>query len=236
MSTCSRGTAMLVAVATVFAPVRASATTPTLTPHVEPPEPAGLDCVGAPQWEQLPDGASVLATQDDPCYPFTAETADEFVADGSPILAIGWWGAYWGGSPVPIDHFDLILRADGADGVPGEVVWEYPTEDYHEVLGNPISYCASFPLPVPTVAGMTYHLTTRPDYCYPPQWGAATGDGNGRQGHFRGELFGYDDWVRMEQPFGLPHELAFSIRIDPPVPARDGSWARIKALFGGGDR
>jgi len=220
----------------LLASARVVAAPPTLEAPLESLEPAGLDCVGAVHWEQLPNGASALATQDDPCYPFTAETADDFEADGSPLLSISWWGVYWGGSPGTIDHFDLFLRADGPDGTPGEVVWEYRTADYHQVVGDPLSYCATLPLPLPTVPGMTYHLTARPEYCYPPQWGAATGDGNGRQGHFRGELFGYPDWVPMEQTFGVPYELAFSIRVDPPVPIEEGSWARLKALFAGGIR
>jgi hypothetical protein len=40
------------------------------------------DCSTVIWWEQPPDGASGLSSQDDTCYPFQSECADDFMGDG----------------------------------------------------------------------------------------------------------------------------------------------------------
>jgi len=55
------------------------------------------------KWEQPPDGASGLSAQDDTCYPFASECADDFMGDGNNVTAVGWYGVYWNGSPIAPD-------------------------------------------------------------------------------------------------------------------------------------
>lgn len=172
-----------------------------------------FDCDGDVAYEQLPNGTSVASSQDDICYPFTSETADDFVADGSTLTAIGWWGRFWNGSPEPIEAIRFSIYADDA-GRPGTLLETTDVTDYDESPGKPIRYCAAIP-PFTGDAGSRYHLSIQAVTCYPPQWGWATGAGNGRSAHFRSELFDVPEWVAAEEIFPGPYEMAMVLHAEP---------------------
>jgi hypothetical protein len=81
---------------------------------------------------------------------------------------------------------------------------------------------------------VTYELSIVASLCYPPQWGWATGDGDGQQGCWRSQLFGVPEWVPFtEVPPGLePFDLAFAVYSEQAVPAMEASWGTIKHLYG----
>jgi len=172
-----------------------------------------FDCDGDVIFEQLPNGTSVAASQDDICYPFAAETADDFVADGSTVTAVGWWGRFWNGSPEPVEEFRLSIYADD-DGKPGTLLVSTDVATYEETPGKPIRYCATIP-PFTGEAGITYHLSIQAVTCFPPQWGWATGKGNGVPAHFRSELFDVPEWVTADEIFPGPYEMAVVLHAEP---------------------
>jgi hypothetical protein len=75
-------------------------------------------------------------------------------------------------------------------------------------------------------------VSTTAVFCFPPQWGWGTGDGNGAEGCFRSAIFGVDDWVPMTAVFGIPYELAFGVLVgDLPTPVSALTWGRIKSYY-----
>ncbi len=174
---------------------------------------------------QEPDGASLLSSQKDTTVPFETESADDFMGDGQLLLAIGWWGGYWGGSPVPPDAFRIRIYAKATDDCPGELLYDETIGDYHEtLLGTSGEYCVNLGDPFLKADGVNYSLSIQAILNFPPQWGWATGTGNGKQGCFRSDYFSYSDWV----PWGdvlEPYEHAFVLfngtdegwlKMDPP--------------------
>ena len=121
---------------------------------------AGLDafdCEGETKSEQLPNGVSGLAAQDDQCYPFLAQTADDFLGDGNDIVGAGWWGVYWNGTPLPPDGFRVEIYSDNG-GVPGDLLFSEDTSDYNETAGDPNGYCSQLS-GFNKADGVTYHMS-----------------------------------------------------------------------------
>jgi hypothetical protein len=144
-----------------------------------------LDCNGEVFFEQLPDGETYLGAQDDVCYPFRAESSDDFVGTGAWITTIGWWGAYWSGSPVSPDAIRITLYAEDADGCPGEPLSSQRIEEYEENrVGSEASFCVRLLDPFHTLDDVEYALSIVLELCTPPQTGWATGSGNGREACF----------------------------------------------------
>jgi hypothetical protein len=181
-------------------------------------------------WEQPPDGASGLSAQDDACYPFQSECADDFVGNGNPIDAVGWYGVYWNGSPIAPDAFNIRFYSDAA-GFPGAELGITTSSDYNETVGDPYGYCTEVDW-LWTNYGIKYHISIQAVLCFPPQWGIGTGVGNGTQGSFKSALFGFPDWVTNSTIFGVPYELAFLVYEGYGTsPAKETSWSAIKDLY-----
>jgi hypothetical protein len=146
---------------------------------------------------------SLLSSQDDQCYPFTSESADDFIGNGVFITSIGWWGGYWTTSPVAPDAFRIDIYTKDADDCPGELVFSETLE------GTDGGYCVELNDFFVNAEGERYCLVIRAVLCFPPQWGiGSSGDGNGTPACFRGERFGYADWVPRDQ-VSAPYEHAF---------------------------
>jgi hypothetical protein len=189
------------------------------------------DCGTEWKWEQMPDGQSGLAAQDDQCYPFLAECADDFMGDGSNVTGVGWWGVFWNGSPVAPDGFQITIYLSDPDGCPGEAICSEFVTDYNQTAGDPYGYCATLAEACPKADGVSYHVSTTAVFCFPPQWGSATGTGNGQQMCFRSAFFGFPDWVPGNVVFGVNYDLAFLLYNDGIVPTEDASWSSIKNLY-----
>ena len=189
-----------------------------------------FDCEGVIKWEQLPNGVSGLSSQDDQCYPFLSEVADDFMGDGEMMIGAGWWGVYWNGTPIAPDAFNLKVYADGG-GAPGELIYSEAVTDYNETFGDPYGYCALLSEGVMKMDGMTYWLGVQAVFCFPPQWGYGTGEGSGSEIHFLSAFFGYPDWVPGSVVFGVPYDAAFLLYNGGEVPTEDATWSEIKALY-----
>jgi hypothetical protein len=190
-----------------------------------------FDCEGETKWEQLPNGGTGASSQDDVCYPFESNTADNFVGDGTDMIGVGWWGVYWNGTPIPPDAFNIEIYADNG-GLPGALLAETSTTDYNETVGSPNGYCSQIDT-FSKADGVTYHLSIQASFCFPPQWGWSSGDGDGLQGSFRGALFGFPDWVSATTVFGVPYEFSMVLYNGdgPPVPTEEKTWSGIKSLY-----
>ncbi len=188
-----------------------------------------FDCDGQIRWVQDPDGASGLAAQDDVCYPFLAQTADNFVGTGYDIIGAGWYGVYWNGSPLPPDRFRIEIY-DCSTSCIGALLYSATTTDYNETLGAPNGYCSNIPA-FSTTDGMCYGISMTAEFCFPPQYGAATGVGDGSEACFRSAFFGFSSWTPASDVFGLPYELAFLLYYDEPTPTTATSWSTIKRMY-----
>lgn len=190
-----------------------------------------FDCEGTTKWEQLPNGATGASSQDDACYPFDSHIADNFVGDGTDMIGVGWWGVYWNGTPLPPDAFNITIYSDNG-GVPGDVLATTTTTEYNETVGSPNGYCSQIDT-FSKADGVTYHLEVQASLCFPPQWGWGSGDGDGIEGHFRGELFGYVDWVPASLPFLVPYDFSMVLYNEDgdPTPTDETTWAGIKNLY-----
>jgi hypothetical protein len=188
-----------------------------------------FDCTGFAKWEQRPDGASGLSSQDDTCYPFQSECADDFMGDGNSVIGVDWFGVYWNGTPLAPDAFNIRFYSD-ASGLPGTQLAITTSSTYNETAGNPYEYCSQVD-PFTKADGVKYHVSIQAVLCFPPQWGIATGTGNGAQGSFRSALFGFPDWVPSSTAFGLPHELAFYLYNTTTTPVVETTWGSIKATY-----
>ncbi len=192
-----------------------------------------FDCPYEIVWEQVPDDQSGLSSQYDPCYPFESEVADDFTYDGSTVVAVEWWGVYWCGSPIPPDNFRIRIYTDDA-GAPGSVAYEEIDTEYHEFRDpdfNKNRYCILLDTPFEGEIGKRYWLACRSQGCINPQYGQATGSGNGLEGAFQSAFFGFADWVPHTSVFGIPYESAFRLRGDPVVPVESASWSRVKEMY-----
>jgi hypothetical protein len=79
---------------------------------------------------------------------------------------------------------------------------------------------------------VAYEFSIVASLCYPPQWGWATGDGNGQEGCWRSERFGVPSWTPFsETTIDDPYDLAFVLYSEPAVPAMETSWGAIKGLY-----
>lgn len=193
------------------------------------------DCgaIDSIKWEQLPNGATGMASQDDVCYPFAAEVADNFMGDGADVVGVGWWGVYWNGSPLPPDGFNIRIYADNG-GTPGDLLYQETAATYNETQGDPYGYCANLAAPFRKADGVGYHLSVQAQFCFPPQWGYSSGDGDGLQAHFKSAFFGFPDFVTASTVFGVPYEGAFLLYNDGgggTVPTEDATWTSIKGLY-----
>jgi len=183
------------------------------------------------KWEQLPDGTTALSAQDDSAYPFTTELADDFVGDGTTLLGVEWWGTYWNGTATAPESFRLRVYTV-ADTIPGTPVFENTATAFNEVTGDPNHYCALFTGdPFVKEDAAAYFLSVQAVLVFPPQWGWATGTGNGRECRFRSALFGHPDWVSATTAFGVDHELAFRLLNPDESPVEEASWGRLKANY-----
>jgi hypothetical protein len=196
-------------------------------------------CPGEVQFEQLPNEVARIISQEDVCYPFLCEAADDFVGTGQPITTVAWWGAYWGGGPIPADAFHINIYTTNSGGCPENLIYSHTSFDYEEDLdGSSAAYCAQLEAPFPSSSGVVYELSIVASLCYPPQWGWATGDGNGQEGCWRSEFLGVPEWTPLsDTPFGFePYEFAFVLYTDLAVPIVEKSWGTIKGFYVASER
>lgn len=204
--------------------------------------PSSFALAGDVIWEQLPDGVDyTLSSQDDACYPFTNQLADDFVTDtDQAIQGVRWWGGYWNGTetpPPPTVRFE-IWRDDLDEPCPSQSAERIYSEETGDVLERPadglpegtLEYAAALPRGFVPTPGERYWLSILLVFCYPPQWGIATGVGNDREACFRTD-WGIAPWVAASTVFGAPYETAFVIKSAPPTPVAGITWSRLKGFY-----
>jgi hypothetical protein len=189
-----------------------------------------FDCEGDTKWEQLPNGGGLMSSQDDVVYPFTSDLADDFAGDGEDLTGVGWWGGYWNGTAVPPDAFNVRVFADNG-GMPGDMIYEHQTADYNETVGSPNGYCTNMPA-FNKADGATYWLSVQAVLVFPPQWGWASGDGNGVGVWQRFPLLGFEDWTSSEVAFGDVRDASFVLyNEDGVLPVEEKTWSSVKNLY-----
>lgn len=191
-----------------------------------------FDCDGRVGWEQWPNDASAFSAQVDIAYPFESAVADNFSGNGRSLVGAGWWGVYWNGSTAQPDHFTVRIHADDG-GRPGDVLFSEVCVECEETYAEATTadYCVNFSAPFPTETGAVYWLEIGTALTYPPQWGWATGDGDGNDVWFAFPALGIAFWTRGEALFGRPSNMAFVLFEEPDFPVSEASWSSVKALY-----
>jgi hypothetical protein len=201
-------------------------------------DPGAYNCVGSPGWEQLPNGTNSYSSQVDACYPFTSSAVDDFLGNGTGVIGVGWWGLYWnGGIGVP-DAFDISIYVD-AGGAPagnpdaGGALFYEQHADYHETYetATSASYCTTFVDPFTDENGLTYWIGIQAVFCFPPQWGWATGAGDGVDVCFGFPFLGIPYWTTGASVFGVTSDMSFALLSDGMIPTGATSWSAIKNLY-----
>ena len=161
-----------------------------------------------------------------------AEVADNFMGDGADVVGVGWWGVYWNGTPLPPDGFNIRIYADNG-GLPGDLLYEETAATYNETAGDPYGYCANLAAPFAKADGVGYHLSVQAQFCFPPQWGYSSGDGDGLQASFKSAFFRLsglragDDAVRRPVRRCVP-PLQWMVVAEPSRPRmRPGPRSRV---------
>jgi hypothetical protein len=191
-------------------------------------------------WEQLPDGETVLGSQEDVCYPFESWIADSFEATGDEISAIRWWGAYWNGSPVAADEAVVEFRSPREDGLCPAYGAPLVSTRVLSFSESPVTfpngrkgfeYQAVLPEPFLPEAGEVYFISIQLALCFPPQWGIATGTGDDQGCCHEGDWPPNWTWLRCTTIFGFPYEPAFALYTGEVVPTDTATWSRLKGLY-----
>ena len=193
------------------------------------------------KWVQTPvvDGNG-LASQQDDCYPFFAQVADDFPCEESgAILAIEWWGLFWNPGPdPPADYFFMIeFWSDnpGPPSHPENLLYSEPcfvfTEEFDEDY-NQYHYVQYLEVPFLQEEGNIYWISIYAVFCFPPQFGWCTGEPPWNDcASFYAPFFGYDEWTDAETVWGECYNMAFVLYGPSVSPVEDSSWGSIKAMF-----
>jgi hypothetical protein len=172
-------------------------------------------CASDLAWEQLPDGVTAIRSQDDLCYPFTSEVADDFIGwdgyagFGHHLEAVAWWGVFWNGSEVPLE--DVTVRIyTSVGGPPTDPLAVTTRHEVTEFPGHPHGYCTEIEAFYPT-EGVRYFISIQVAFCGPTEWGWSSGLGNGYEGYYRSSES--PDWTPLsEVTDGAATEVAFQLR------------------------
>ncbi len=199
-------------------------------------------------WSQdlLEDGGWALASQLATDYPFSAETADDFLcSDWRPIVAVEWWGAYWNpGAPPYADRFIIRFYANDEGARfprPGALLHVQDCTVYTEDLLPEQSwwyrYYCELDEPFPQEEGGTYWVSIQAVYPWYEggQWGwgeCVADDYFGGEGVQVFDAMGVDEWAPLSalDPY-VERECAFVLYKDQISPVRDSSWSAIKGLY-----
>jgi hypothetical protein len=188
------------------------------------------------KWTQLPEAGGVGVTSEQSiALGIVSESGDDFLCDdGSPIVAVEWWGVdYTGGL---IDYFIVRFYTDDG-GLPGTLAYEEECHAFDsELMAGQFDryrYYAALPSAFDQDGGVTYWFSVQavhPD----DQWfwlESANAEGWNLGGVVRSEYFGCPDWVTVSEATGTRREFSFVLYADVTSPVESTTWGGVKALF-----
>jgi hypothetical protein len=217
-------------------------------PTASMPGPGGAGRIWVPlddpslsvKWVQTPNGLNGLSSQQDDCYPFFSQAADDFLCgESGDILAIEWWGSFsdpfvppaaghyfmiefWSDNPGPPSHPEQLLYS--------EACYVF-TEDFDPDY-NQYHYVQYLDVPFFQEEGLIYWISIYDVFCFPPQYYWCTGEPPWNDcASFKSEFFGFPEWTESPVVFGECYDLAFVLYGEIPVPVEDKTWGSIKALY-----
>jgi hypothetical protein len=195
------------------------------------------------KWAQLPDPAGDhLASQYASDYPFDARAADDFLCvDGTPIVRVEWWGAYWNpGEPPYAEYFVIRIYSDVPGppfGHPGDLLYEAGVAEFTEELdGDVYRYEAPLMTPFEQEAGETYWISIQAVHLFftGGQWGwkeCLPEDHWNAEAVMMFPELGVPDWTTASQVIGEYAELAFVLYGEVFNPVESTTWSSVKAMF-----
>jgi len=195
------------------------------------------------KWLQLPDFTLLaLSSEYMTDFDYWMECADDFYCDdGSPIVALEWWGIDW--TNTVIDYFVVRFYTDVPDGRfshPGDLLYEGTIDSWVATyLPDPdaVHYEADLPVSFQQQAGNIYWVSIQAYHSYlvgGGQWfwsQCLPSEYWNDEATARSEYHGFPDWTNMTAALGYYAEMAFVLYADVTSPVEDTTWAGIKALY-----
>lgn len=192
------------------------------------------------KWAQLPEvGGVAITSERSVALGIVSESADDFYCEnGSPIVAVEWWGADWTGQVI--DYFIIRFYSDVPGppcSHPGDLLYEEECHAFtYELIPGQFDqyyYYADLPCAFDQDGGNTYWISVQAVHptdqwfwleCDEPSyWNDA--------GVVRSEYFGFPDWVTVEEATGTHREFSFVVYADVTSPVESTTWSGVKALF-----
>ncbi len=133
--------------------------------------------------------SNLYSSQNDTCYPFVSQVADDFIFDQDMrVTDVHWWGGFWNVPPDSVDpcYFYIYFYADDGTGnaptgggMPDPAPTALATYHFSGISGLPLDpngfyeYDVDLNPPFIASANTKYWIAIQEDTCYPPQWGWA---------------------------------------------------------------
>jgi hypothetical protein len=178
----------------------------------------------------MPGGNSV-SSQNDTCYPFVSQVADDFhFEEPTTVADVHWWGGFWGsGNPIdPLPFWIFFYNDDGTGTAPtgGGLPDPGPTAIaayfFPGVTGLPLDpngyyeYHVYLDPPMVFEPCHKYWIAIQSVFCFPPQWGWADTAGMQLSSAVQGfPLLGMPFWTV------LGYDMAFYLTGEGPPPIPD---------------
>jgi hypothetical protein len=131
--------------------------------------------------------SSAYSSQNDTCYPFVSQVADDFhFEEDQEVWDVHWYGTFWGDGEVdPCPFWIFFYKDDGTGGQPTGAGMPDPASTaiaayfFPAVTGYPLdangfhAYKVDLPDPFLAYACEKYWIAIQAVFCFPPQWGWA---------------------------------------------------------------
>jgi len=192
------------------------------------------------KWTQLPDFAqTALSAEFMTDFDYWMECADDFYCDdGSPIVALEWWGVNW--TVDEIDSFIVRFYTDVPGppfSHPGNLVYEETITSFvseYLVDHDAYHYTADLPVSFDQAAGNIYWVSIQAVHPYTGQWywsRCLAAYYWNDEATVRSDYHGFPEWTTVTGVVLEYGEMAFVLYADVLSPVEDASWGSIKALY-----
>lgn len=181
--------------------------------------------------QNSPSQGAFGACQADSAMAFYPRLSDNFVLTiDADIDSIVFWGGYWNpgypGSPLGY-NIEFYPDSGGGNGpCQDPIYFQEVMFTETQISGDWCVYEGAIP-PFSVAAGDTYWLVTQMLLTFPPQFGTNCSSppdwGDGQEGYFKSEYFGYPTWVTATTVFGSPYENGFQL-YGSPAAADTFTW------------
>jgi hypothetical protein len=183
--------------------------------------------------------SSLYSSQNDTCYPFVSQVADDFHFDeDTEVWDVHWYGGFWGGDPFdPCDFWIFFYNDDGSGTQPTGAGMADPAPTaiaayfFPGVTGMPLdpngfySYEVNLDPPFFAEACKKYWIAIQAVFCFPPQWGWANTDGIQLAPATQGfPVLNLPFWTNIDPEVDMAYYLTGEEGCDPCINVEKYAW------------